>query len=67
MGSHHDHRTQHDATDAPLMPTEAELRAVLAESDADMAAGRIIQGDVILREPHEAVARIDGRRATGQR
>jgi len=64
MDSRHDHRTESDATDAPPMPTEAELRAVLTESAAEMAASRIIPGGVILRELHEAAARIEARRAT---
>lgn len=63
MDSRHDHRTESDAIDSLATSTEAELRAVLAESVGNMAAGRIIPGDVILRELHEAATRIEARRA----
>ena len=47
------------------MPTEADLLAALACSDADIAAGRIVSGDEVLREPDESIARLEAKRADG--
>jgi hypothetical protein len=54
---------QDDSNNAPPTPTEEALRAALAESAADMAAGRIVPGEVILRELHDAAEQIEVRRA----
>lgn len=62
MDRRHDHRTDDDA-DAPPMPTEAELRAMMDESDADVAAGRTVPLDLVLAEIRAAAERIRQRRA----
>ena len=43
----------------PLMPTEAELLAALARSDAKLASGQIVSGDEVLRELDESIARME--------
>ena len=47
------------------MPSEAELLAALARSDADIAAGRIVSGAEVLRELHESIARMEAKRSGG--
>lgn len=47
------------------MPNEAELLASFARSDADLAAGRIVSGDAVLRELDESIARMEAKRAGG--
>jgi hypothetical protein len=54
---------RHPADQDPPMPSEAELLASLARSDADLAAGRIVSGDEVLRELDESIARIEAKRA----
>jgi hypothetical protein len=49
----------------PPMPTEAELLASLARSEADLAAGRIVQASVVHEDLRAAPERIEARR--GQR
>jgi hypothetical protein len=45
----------------------AEARAgwleVLAESDADLAAGRVVAGDVVMRDLHDCLARLEAKAA----
>jgi len=45
------------------MPSEAELLAALARSDADIAAGRVVPAAVVHAELAAAIARIEARRA----
>ena len=45
------------------MPSEAELLASLARSEAQLAAGQIVSGDEVLRELDESIARMEARRA----
>ena len=45
------------------MPSEAELLAALARSDADLAAGRVVPAAVVHAELAAAIARIEARRA----
>ncbi|MBW4090979.1 MAG: hypothetical protein HIU82_07715 [Proteobacteria bacterium] len=49
----------------PPTPSEAELSAALAESEADLAAGRLVSGDDVLRELDESIARMEAKRAGG--
>ncbi len=47
-------------------PTHASARAewleILAESDADIAAGRIVPGDVVMRELRDCLARLEAKK-----
>jgi hypothetical protein len=45
------------------MPSEAELLASLARSEAELAAGQIVSGDEVLRELDESIARMEAKRA----
>jgi len=49
------------------MPTPAiapaEWLEVPAESDADIAAGRIVPGDVVMRELRDCLARLEAKKA----
>jgi hypothetical protein len=47
------------------MPSEAELLAALARSEADLAAGRIVPASLVHEELRAALERIEARR--GQR
>jgi hypothetical protein len=47
----------------PRTPSEAELLAALAESEAEAEAGVFISGDEIMRELRESIARMEGRNA----
>jgi hypothetical protein len=58
-------RHSHPADWEPPMPSEAELLAALARSDADIAAGRIVSGDEVLRELDESIARMEAKRTGG--
>jgi hypothetical protein len=49
----------------PPMPTEAELLAALARSEAELAAGQIVSGDEVLRELDESIARMEAKRSGG--
>ena len=49
----------------PPMPSEAELLASLARSEAEFAAGHIVSGDVVLRELDESIARMEAKRSGG--
>lgn len=55
--------TPHDRE--PPMPSEAELLAALARSDADIAAGRLVPASVVHEELPAAIERIEAR--LGQR
>ena len=50
---HHRHPADRD----PPIPSEAELLAALAESEAE--AGLLVSGDEIMRELHESIARME--------
>jgi DNA recombination-dependent growth factor C len=56
---------KHPAGWEPPMPSEAELLASLAQSEADLAAGRIVPASVVHEELRAALERIEARR--GQR
>ena len=56
---------RHPADWEPPMPSEAELVASLARSEAELAAGRIVSGDEVLRELDESIARMEAKRAGG--
>lgn len=49
----------------PPMPSEAELLASLARSEADLTSGRIVSGDEVSRELDESIARMEAKRAGG--
>ncbi len=55
------HHKQPADPDAP-MPSEAELLAALARSEADVAAGRVVPASVVHEELRAALARIEARR-----
>jgi hypothetical protein len=46
----------------PPMPSEAELRAALARSEADLASGRVVPASVVHEELRAALERIETRR-----
>lgn len=46
----------------PPMPSEAELLAALARSEADIAAGRIVPASVVHEELRAALERIEAQR-----
>ena len=46
----------------PPMPSEAELLASLARSEAELAAGQIVSGEEVLRELDESIARMEAKR-----
>ena len=45
------------------MPSEAELLASLARSEAELAARQIVSGDEVLRELDESIARMEAKHA----
>ena len=47
----------------PIPP--AEWLEALAESDADLAAGRIVSGEVVLRDLKDSLARLEAKAAAG--
>jgi hypothetical protein len=51
----------HPADWHPPMPSEAELVAALAESEAEAKASLFVSGNEIMRELHESIARMEGR------
>ena len=56
---HHRHPTDRE----PPTPSEAELLASLARSEAELAAGQIVPGDEVLRELDDSIARMEAKRA----
>lgn len=46
--------------------TAAEWAAILAESEAELAAGLVVSGEEIMRELRESVARMEGKQAAEQ-
>ena len=56
---------KHPAVRDPPMPSEDELLAALARSEADLASGRIVPASVVHEELSAALERIEARR--GQR
>jgi len=52
------HKPQADWT--PPAPSEAELLAMLAESEAEADAGIFMSADEIMRELKESIARMEG-------
>jgi hypothetical protein len=54
-------RHRHPADWNPPLPSEAELLAALAESEAEAEAGLFVSGDEIMRELRESIARMEGR------
>jgi hypothetical protein len=57
-----DDAPHHSAHWAPSPPSEAEVRASLARSDADIAAGRIVPASVVHAELQAALDRLEARR-----
>ncbi len=57
-----DQRVDRDIDDAPPMPSEAELIAVLEQSARDRAAGRLYPIEDVFRELDEALLRIEASR-----
>jgi DNA recombination-dependent growth factor C len=51
-----------DDTPTPAIAPAGRLEA-LAESDADLAAGRIVPGDVVMRELRDSLARLEAKKA----
>ena len=47
------------------MPSEAELLASLARSEAELAAGQIVSGDEVLRELDESIASMEAKHSSG--
>jgi hypothetical protein len=44
-------------------PTPAGLLDALAESEADLAAGHIVAGDVVIRDLRDGLARLEAKAA----
>jgi hypothetical protein len=63
MDSPHNHRV-HD--DRPSMPSEAQLRAAMEQSDRDVAAGRTVPLADVLAELDGVANRIEARRRARQ-
>jgi hypothetical protein len=59
MDHPHDHQTDHNA---PPMPSEAQLRAMMEQSDADVAAGRTVPVADVLAELDSVADQIEARR-----
>jgi hypothetical protein len=59
MDRPHDHQPGHNA---PGMPSEAQLRAAMDESDRDVAAGRTVPIEDVLVELDNVANRIEARR-----
>jgi len=59
MDKPHDHRIDDDA---PAMPGEAQLLSVMAQSDADLAAGRTVPLADVLAELDAVAQEIEARR-----
>jgi hypothetical protein len=51
-----------DDTPTPSIAPAGWLE-VLAESDADLAAGRIVPGDVVMRDLRDSLARLEAKAA----
>ena len=49
----------------PPMPSEAELLASLARSEAEFAAAQFVSGDEVLRELDDSIARMEAKRSGG--
>ena len=45
------------------MPSEAELLAVLAESEAEAEAGLFVPGEIVRRDLRDSIARLEARAA----
>jgi predicted transcriptional regulator len=58
MDTRHDHKAGED----PPMPAEAELRAAMARSDEDVAAGRTVPLEEVLADLDASIARMEARR-----
>jgi hypothetical protein len=59
MDRPHDHIADYDV---PAMPSEAELRAAMEESERDVAAGRTVPLADVLAELDDVTKRIEARR-----
>lgn len=53
--------------DDNLPTAPADWLEALAESDADLAAGRIVPGEVVLRDLKDSLARLEAKAAIGSR
>jgi hypothetical protein len=58
MDNPHDHRTNH-----PTRPGEAELLAIMEQSDRDVASGQIVPLADVLAELDEVIDEIEARRS----
>lgn len=47
--------------DTPHRDAPAEWLKVLAESEADLAAGRIVPGEVVLQDLRDSLARLEAK------
>lgn len=53
--------------DTPPRHPPAEWLQVLAESEADLAAGRIVPGETVLQDLRDSLARLEAQAATQRR
>jgi hypothetical protein len=56
----------HPHPDHPPIPTEDELRQMMDESDADMAAGRTVPVSEALALLDQAIARLEAKKAAAR-
>ena len=50
----------------PPTPSEAELRAALADSEAEVAAGLFVDGDALIRDLYADAERLEAELAAGR-
>ena len=65
MDSPHNYHPE-DITDQPVMPTQAELEAVLDADEADVAAGRVVPLEPVLARMRATAERIRRERDLGK-
>jgi hypothetical protein len=53
--------------DTDAHPAPADWLAIIERSDADLVAGRIVPGDVVMREFAETLARMEAKVAAATR
>ena len=58
---------RHPGDGNPPIPSEAELLAALADSEAEAEAGLFVSGDDIMRELRESIGRMEGRAVAADR
>lgn len=57
MDSPHDYHPE-DTADQPVLPTQAELEAMLGDDDADVAAGQVVPLEPVLAMMRATAERI---------